>query len=65
MAKTKWPPFEIQTGYFRTSLDCYGIKNILFMTLFFLKQSKLATIRNPDTFVGISNGPVLRCPVLA
>jgi hypothetical protein len=25
------------------SLDCFGIKNILFVTLFFIKRSRLAT----------------------
>ncbi len=29
---------------FLTSLDRFGIKNILFMTLFFIKRSRLATI---------------------
>jgi hypothetical protein len=47
------------------SLDRFGIKNNLFMTLFFIKWSRLATILNPDKKVRISNGPVLRCPVLA
>jgi hypothetical protein len=34
-------PFEIQTGYFLTSLDRFGKKNILFMTIFFIKRSRL------------------------
>jgi hypothetical protein len=40
------------------SLDHFGIKNILFVTLFFIKQSRLATIPNLDKKVWISNGPI-------
>jgi hypothetical protein len=36
----------------KKSLDRFGVKNILFMNLFFIKQSRLATIRN---MVRISN----------
>jgi hypothetical protein len=50
-------PFENRTGLFSlVSLDRFGIKNILFMTLFFKKQSRLATIRNLDAKVRFSNG---------
>jgi hypothetical protein len=43
------------------SLDYFGIKNILFKTLFFIKRSRLASIQNLDIFVWISNGPEIEC----
>jgi hypothetical protein len=49
-------PQTLFVSSFLTSLDRFGIKNILFMTLFFLKRSMLATIRNPDKKVRFSNG---------
>jgi hypothetical protein len=42
------------------SLDRFGTKNILFVTLFFLKWSRLATIQNPDKKVRFSNGPDIK-----
>ena len=41
MVKTKWPP--ILFFNILASLDRFGIKNILFMTLFFIKRSMLVT----------------------
>ena len=37
------------------SLDRFGIKNILFITLFFIKWSRLETIQNPDKKVRFSD----------
>jgi hypothetical protein len=37
---------------FLTSLDRFGIKNILFITLFFIKRSRLATIENRTEMSG-------------
>jgi hypothetical protein len=54
MVKTKWPPnfYHLKAGPdILASLDRFGIKNILFIALFFIKWSRLATIRNPDFFV--------------
>jgi hypothetical protein len=47
-------PFENRTGLFSlASLGHFSIKNILFMTLFFIKWSRLSpTIRNPDYLSG-------------
>jgi hypothetical protein len=39
------------------SLDRFGTKNILFVTLFCITRSRLATIWNPDKKVRFSNGP--------
>jgi hypothetical protein len=41
MVKTKWQP--ILFFNILASLDRFGQKNILFMTLFFIKRSRLAT----------------------
>jgi hypothetical protein len=41
---------------FLNSLDRFSIKNILFMTLFFIKRSRLATIWKLDWNVRFSNG---------
>jgi hypothetical protein len=77
MVKTKWPPnwrpfwrpfcfYHLKAGPdILASLDRFDMKNILFVALFFIKQSRLATIRNPDFFVRVSNGPAIECPGLA
>jgi hypothetical protein len=45
MAAILFLPFENWTEVFLTSsLDRFGIKNILFMRIFFIKRSRLATI---------------------
>ncbi len=36
-------PFEIRTGHFLTSLNRFAINKIFFITLFFIKRSRLAT----------------------
>ncbi len=55
--------YHLKAGpdFFLTSLDRFGINKIFFMTLFFIKRSKLVTIRNPDMTSGfrmirLSNG---------
>jgi hypothetical protein len=42
--------------FLTASLDGFGMKKIFFMTLFFIKRSRLATGQN---------GPVFKCPGLA
>jgi hypothetical protein len=64
MVETKWPPirppfcfYHLKTGHSCpvASLDCFGMKKIFFMTLFFIKQSRLVpTIQKPD------NSPVFK-----
>jgi hypothetical protein len=41
MAAILFQPFEIRTGYFITSQDCFGMNKIFFMALFFIKGSRL------------------------
>jgi hypothetical protein len=62
-----WPPFCFslsKTGPdISASLDRFVMNKIFFMTLFFffIKQSRLATIRNPDKSIQISSGPIFKC----
>jgi hypothetical protein len=53
---TIWNPDYLSVS---ANLDRFGIKNILFMTLFFIKRTRLAT----DKKVRFTNGPVFKCPV--
>jgi hypothetical protein len=46
-------PDHLKAGL--TSLDRFGMNKIFFMTLFFIKGSRLATIRNPEFWVRLSN----------
>jgi hypothetical protein len=58
-------PFENRTGrFFIASLDRFAMNKIFFMTLFFIKRSRLA-IQNPDTNVWFSNGPDIKWSILA
>jgi hypothetical protein len=52
--------YHLKSGpfFFPASLDRFGIKNILFITLFFIKWSRL--ILEHD--VRVSNGPTFKCP---
>jgi hypothetical protein len=63
LAAISFLPFENQTGHFLTSLVHFVMNKIFFMTLFFIKRSRLATIRIPDKKVRFSNGPVFKCPI--
>jgi hypothetical protein len=62
-----WRPFcfyHLKAGsdIFLTSLDRFVMNKIFFMTFLFIKRSRLATIRNPDFWVRLSNGPAIECP---
>ncbi len=67
MVKTKWPlPFESRTGLFSSaSQDRFVMNKIFFMTLFFIKRFRLATIRNPDFCFRVSNGLAIEWSGLA
>jgi hypothetical protein len=61
MATYLFLPFENRTGLFSSaSLDHFAMNKIFFMTLFFIKRSKLA-IQNLDKKVRLSNGPIFEC----
>jgi hypothetical protein len=63
MAAILFLPFEIRTEIFLTSsLDRLVMNKIFFMTIFFIKRSRLA-IQKPDFFVQFLNGPVFKCLV--
>jgi hypothetical protein len=56
--KTGLSGFRMAAGpdIFITSLDCFVMNKIFFMTLFFIKRSRLVTIQNPYKKVRFSNG---------
>ncbi len=65
MAAILFLPFEIQTEVFLTSsLDRFLMNKIFFMTLIFIKRSRLA-LQKQDFFVQFLNGPDIKCPGLA